>query len=194
MRIKAEQKKWLYGLAILIILCLLTAFYFIREANKSQSVLSESDLKNQETEGSGTGEEIYVHITGAVVNPGVIKLPAGSRVIDAIEKLGGMTEDADSDRINLASVLKDEDKIHIGTKEEQQNGVLEEGMTVSGKVNVNTADAETLKTLPGVGDVLAKNIIDYREKNGSFKALTELKNVDRIGDKIFEKLESLIII
>lgn len=191
---RQNLKKWLYvgvmaGAVILFVLWL-----YFQESSRQKAVLKASDLEPATTENStANSADIYVHITGAVNNPGVIKLASGSRLIDAIEQLGGLTENADTDSVNLAAILEDEDKIHIYTKDEisESGGVSAAGV---GKININTASLEDLKTLPGIGDAIGKSIINYREKNGSFKSLEDLKEVDRIGDKVFEKLKDSITI
>ena len=135
--------------------------------------------------------QMMVHITGAVKQPGVVSLNQGARLIEAIELVGGVTETADLDSLNLARKLQDEEKIHIPAIGEVSQSSLTGENT---KVNINTASLEELKSLPGVGDVIAQGIIDYRQKNGGFKQLEELKNVTRIGDKIYEGLSELITV
>ncbi len=185
-------KRWIYVGAMAAALIVFVLWLFFQEDSRQKAVLKASDTEAVQTENSpGDTAEIYVHITGAVNNPGVIRLAPGSRLIDAIEKLGGLAENADTDSVNLASVLEDEDKIHIYTREETaETGAVSASGT--GRVNINTASLEDLKTLPGIGDAIGKSIIDYREKNGAFKSLEDLKEVDRIGDKVFDKLKDSI--
>ena len=187
-------KRWIYVGAMAAALIVFVLWLFFQEDSRQKAVLKASDTEAVQTENSpGDTAEIYVHITGAVNNPGVIRLAPGSRLIDAIEKLGGLTENADTDSVNLASVLEDEDKIHIYTREETaETGAVSASGT--GRVNINTASLEDLKTLPGIGDAIGKSIIDYREKNGAFKSLEDLKEVDRIGDKVFDKLKVFFIL
>lgn len=189
-----DPRKWLYIGAVAALLIVFMLWLYLQADNRQKAVLNASDTEASDAdEDSGAPADIYVHITGAVENPGVLKLPGGARLIDAIEKLGGLTEDADTDSVNLAAVLKDEDKIHIYTREEVT--LNETGPSgIAGKVNINTAGLEELKTLPGVGDAIGKGIITYREKNGGFRALEELKEVDRIGDKVYDKLKDAIIL
>jgi competence protein ComEA len=151
------------------------------------ATLKEADRESNES----AGAEIMVHITGAVVKPGVVSLKADARLVEAIEKVGGLTENADVNSLNLARKLQDEEKIHVpavGEVDQTSNSIT------SQQININTASLEELKNLPGVGDVIAQGIIDYREKNGGFKQLEELKNVNRIGDKIYEGLTDSITI
>lgn len=144
-------------------------------------------------------DEIIVDVKGEVKNPREYKLREGSRVRDLIEKAGGLTNDANENLIHFSKVLKDEDCIVIYKKGESTENV--ENLNVnentltkneSGKVNINNADVERLKTLQGIGDSKAKLIIEYREKNGSFKNVDELLNVDGIGSKTLEKLRDNI--
>lgn len=188
-------KRWIYISIITAALVIFALWLFLQEDSRQKAVLKTSDTEVVNAEnGQENAAEIYVHITGAVNNPGVIKLAQGSRLIDAIEKLGGLAENADTDSVNLASVLEDEDKIHIYTKDETAETGTGSASAASGmgRVNINTASLEDLKTLPGIGDAIGKSIIDYREKNGAFRSLEDLKEVDRIGDKVFEKLKDSI--
>lgn len=179
---------------LLVVVALAAAFvmwYGIREKNAAKTLLSERPTESA-SDAAEASEDIYVHITGEVAKPGVLTLPAGARLIDAVEAAGGMTAEADSDSVNLASVLEDEDKIVIPAKEDA--AATAPGVSAEGKVNLNTATLEELKTLNGVGDVIGQNIIDYREANGGFKSIEELMEVDRIGEKLFEKLRDNIVI
>ena len=144
-------------------------------------------------------DEIIVDVKGEVKNPREYKLREGSRVRDLIEKAGGLTNDANENLIHFSKVLKDEDCIVIYKKGESTENVENLNVTEntltkneSGKVNINNADVERLKTLQGIGDSKAKLIIEYREKNGSFKNVDELLNVDGIGSKTLEKLRDNI--
>nr|WP_276537079.1 helix-hairpin-helix domain-containing protein [Anaerosalibacter massiliensis] len=144
-----------------------------------------------------------VHISGQVFKPGLIELKNGSRVTDAVNKAGGLKDEADLDRINLAKKLIDEEKIYIpkigeendmvedinssneDTQENSQNG--------NDKIDINKATKEELMGLPGIGEVLAGRIIEYRESN-KFKTIEDIKNVSGIGDKKFESIENMIIV
>lgn len=141
---------------------------------------------------------IMVHISGAVQRPGVIELELGKRLIDAVEICGGLKEDADIDRINLAKKLVDEEKIYIPRIGEELSPNLihsseENREANSGKVNINTCSKAELLLLPGIGDVLADRIIEYREKT-PFKSIEDIKNVSGIGEKKFESIKDLITV
>ncbi|MGI6576069.1 MAG: helix-hairpin-helix domain-containing protein [bacterium] len=138
-------------------------------------------------------EVILVHVAGAVVNRGVYDLPLGSRVIDAIEAAGGGTDAANIHALNLAALLRDEDYIYVPTMEEEtiMSGVNAVANN-TGKINLNRASKEELETLPGIGPALASRIITYRETNGPFRRVDELKKVSGIGDVRFEELKDLV--
>lgn len=148
--------------------------------------------------------DIVVHIEGAVKQPGVFTLPYGSRVNDVLNLAGGPTEEADLARINLAAFLQDAVQIIIPTIGEEiatstanylQTGTNVAADTVNNSlVNINTADERILTTLPGVGPVIAGNIIAHREANGSFSSVEELRNVPRIGEVTMDRLRNLVTI
>lgn len=146
------------------------------DAKSSRSSLRETEM-------------LAVFVCGSVVTPGVYELPTGSRVYEAIALAGGMTDEAAQTAVNQAELLTDGQMIEIPTKEEQQVRTAAEEARLDGLVNINTADLDELKTLPGIGDSKARSIIAYREKNGAFKTIEDIKSVDGIGDGIFAKLE-----
>lgn len=154
-------------------------------------------------------EKIIVHVSGAVNSEGIVELEAGSRIANAIEKAGGIKESADMSEINLAYLLEDGMKIYIPTKEETEankknantqnenyvtsssegenskkyiNNIQSSSSTStssSKKVNINTATQEELDTLPGIGPSIAGKIIEYREQNGKFSNIEDIKEVSR---------------
>ncbi len=173
--------------------------------------------------GDGAGDSggtAVVHVAGAVKKAGVVKLPKGSRVHDAIVAAGGGTAAADLNRLNLASVLEDGQKIHVPRQGEplQQEAAAPGGQpagstpagsgtagtgsgasdggsgTAGPKVNLNTATAEDLDGLPRVGPVLAQRIVKWRAEHGSFKAVEELDAVDGVGPKMLEALLPLVTV
>lgn len=148
---------------------------------------------------------VIIHITGAVKNPGVYQLKSTDRVIDAVRIAGGATEVANLDAVNLAALLRDGQKIIIPYKilknpeEENNENIYKsiEGMyssSTSGKININTANASTLQTLPGIGPVLSERIIEYRNQNGLFGIIDDIKDVSGIGEKKFEGIKDLICV
>ncbi|MGI5949094.1 DUF655 domain-containing protein [Peptoniphilus sp.] len=139
-------------------------------------------------------EELYVHISGAVKNPGLYKMKPNSRIADAIEEAGGSLDDANLDAINLAAKLSDEDKIYLPKIGEEVPSIATSTSTSSTnaeKINLNTADLNSLTNIPGVGEKTAQKILEYREKN-RFKNIEDIKNVDGIGDKKFESMKDFI--
>ena len=140
---------------------------------------------------------IFVDIKGAVKKPGVYQMKAGDRVKDAIDAAGGLTAEADSQKVNLAQRVEDQMVIVVPKVGEEAEaipaGVTSKETSKEGKVNINTATVEELKTLKGVGEKKAEAIIEYRKKNGSFKTKEDLMKVRGIGKKLFESFEERIV-
>ena len=149
-----------------------------------------------------TPRPLYVYVSGAVAHPDVYELSYDSIVKDAIEAAGGPTGEADLNRINLARRVHDEEQIYVPQKGEESFPVNppsgpsapSSSSQEGGKVNINTATAEKLDTLPGVGPSIAQRIIDYRTTNGPFQSIEDIKNVKGIGDATFEKLKDKITV
>lgn len=157
-----------------------------------QPVVVEGPMSiEEEGETAAEPREVVVHIAGAVVNSGVYRLPEGSRVIDALEAAGGGTPDADLDALNLAEVLVDGRRYYVPTVEETAAGA-NPSRVAPAKININLATQAELETLPGIGPALASRIIAYRETNGPFRRIEDVKRVPGIGDKRFEELKDLI--
>lgn len=139
-------------------------------------------------------QNVVVYVSGAVQNPGVVSLAYGSRVIDAVNLLGGPTKTANLQGVNMAAPLTDGQQIHVPSKEESEgSGVATgAGRVTGGKININTADTVALDTLPGVGPSTAQKIIDYRKNSGPFSSLEDLKNVPGIGESKYQHLKDKI--
>jgi competence protein ComEA len=135
---------------------------------------------------------IYVHLLGAVLAPGLYQLPADARAVDAVAAAGGFAEGADRASLNLARFLSDGEQVYIPVVGELPLDPPRATGTIGGKVNLNTADAATLETLPRVGPAMAERIIAWREENGRFAAVDDLKSVTGIGDKTFEAMRELV--
>lgn len=130
---------------------------------------------------------LTVHVAGAVNRPGVYDLPAGSRVADAVEAAGGATDNATTEDINLARALVDGEQVRVPTEGEQMDA--HGGPAGAGdRININQADASALEDLPGVGPVLAKRIVAYRDEHGPFASVDELDGVTGVGPAILEGL------
>lgn len=165
-------------------------YMYYEESIEANEITNEENVIQEET--------ITVHITGEIKYPGVVVLKNGDRIVDAIEAAGGETENADLDRVNLAYVLNDGDKIYIPNKnEEEEKGNIittenEIGQEKKITININTATLEELIKLPGIGEATANKIIEYRKQNGKFQNIEELKNVPGIGNSKYETLKEMI--
>lgn len=186
---------------------LISLAYFYNDKDEYgviENTTEQSNSADSQTQEDKNEEDIYIHITGEVLSPGVIVLPKGSRIIDAIEKGGGVTENADLSKINLVYVLTDGQKLIIPSindeRNEIENNIITNGESNitqgesngKGKVNINTASQTELETIEGVGPSLANKIIEYRKKNGRYKTIDELKNVSGIGESKYETIKERI--
>ena len=148
---------------------------------------------------SPTQSMLFVHVAGWVRRPGVYELREGDRVIDAIERAGGPKRGADLGGLNLAALLVDAQQILVPRPvpaAPPAGTVPPEGETPSGStlVNVNVSTAEELETLPGIGEVLAATIIQYREENGPFTSVDQLVEVSGIGEVTLEEIRDLVTV
>ena len=140
---------------------------------------------------------ITVDVKGAVKTPGIYDLPVGSRINDAVQKAGGLTDNADNKSINLAQKISDEALVYVPTKEEAISQDIHSNASntkENKKVNLNKASLEELKQVKGLGAKRAQDIIDHRESNGKFKSVDELKKVSGIGAKTIEKLKEYVTV
>ncbi|MDK7170996.1 helix-hairpin-helix domain-containing protein [Streptococcus oralis] len=165
----------------------------------SKDSSSEKEIKKEEKEESPEQDLITVDVKGAVKSPGIYDLPVGSRVHDAVQKAGGLTDEADSKSLNLAQKVSDEALVYVPTKgEEAASQQAASGTTPSTskekKINLNKASLEELKQVKGLGGKRAQDIIDHREANGKFKSVDELKKVSGIGAKTIEKLKDYVTV
>lgn len=183
---------------ILLILVGVGGLFSKREESVEGTTVVETTMLVEKTEVSTTQETvIFVDIKGEVKKPGVYHMKVGDRVKDALEAAGGLTEEADSQKVNLAKRLEDQMVIvvpKVGEEaEEIPAGETRKEATKEGKVNINTATVEELKTLKGVGEKKAEAIIEYRKKNGSFQTKEDLMKVRGIGKKLFESFQERIV-
>lgn len=207
-----QTQKRIFIIGIIIAVGIIAFYVYSKDNNYEEISTEEIMVKNEtQTEETTDTEKIVVHIMGAVKNEGIVELNEGARVSDAINSAGGLAEDADMSKINLAYVLEDGVKIRIpsindepteeyittdgveivgSSSQTTQNG----GNSKSGLININTANETELDSLPGIGPSIAAKIINYREENGDFASIEDIKNVNGIGDSKFEELKDLICV
>lgn len=172
------------------------------EVSKSEDDTQEEAAKSidSDQEMEQVDMTIYVHVCGAVVRPGVYEVSSGKRIFEVIELAGGVSSDGAAHALNQAEVVADGQKIVVPTLEEAENlepdfGMDHEGGTSGdGLVNINKAGKEELMTLPGIGTSKADSIISYREENGNFQAIEDIKNITGIKDGLFSKIKDKISI
>lgn len=146
-------------------------------------------------------QNIVVYVTGEVKNPGIVELTSEHRVKDAIDAVGGFTENADLNSINLAAKLQDEQHyiVHkIGEISAPANSIsstsFQSFSAAPTLININRAGVEELKTLDGIGDALAQRIIDYRTEKGNFSSIEDIRNVTGIGEKKYDAIKDHITV
>lgn len=213
----SKKEKILY----LIIIFLLVVFGGAHVKNYYESVVQKSDeretnhfvfentseIKSVENplmqENEIETAKIMVHISGAVVNPGIVTLDAGKRVKDVIDIAGGVYDTADLDRVNLAKIVQDEQKIYIPRKGETvfmpstqdplmgTTQVVDPVNTSKGRLNINQCTKSELISLPGIGEKTADKILEYRKEHG-FSKIEDIMHVKGIGPKKFEKIKDMI--
>lgn len=164
------------------------------EVPPAHSSPSATGVGAEAVDGAG---ELFVHVSGAVVSPGLVTLAAGARVVDAIAAAGGLTPDGDPAGVNLARLVSDGEQLVVPREGELPpagavGGGGSVGGATAGLVNLNTAGQTELETLPRIGPALAQRILDWRAANGRFSATTDLLKVTGIGDKVFEGLKDRV--
>lgn len=203
----AQLNKKIMAVAVAVVFCLLAAFWpHEREADVLKIEQQDVDTASEEE------AKITVYVSGAVANPGLHEIAPGSRAVEAIAAAGGMTEEANKDKVNLAKICKDGMQVNVprlSAKERRRlaaantpassaetaeqsgasyNSAQESETALTGKVHLNTATAEELETLPGVGAVTAQRIVEYRSAHG-FARIEDIMNVKGIGQAKFKKMQ-----
>lgn len=192
-------RKYIYVITIIIfiIFCVIIVFRKkeLKDNNINYTVNKENILINNENEDIEE-EYIYVDIKGEVINPNVYKLKKGLRVIDVINLAGGLTEESDTSNINLSKIVTDEMVIVIKSKTEEKEYInsdieLSNNNYNNTLININSCTINELLTLPGIGEVKANNIIEYRKKN-KFNTIKDIMNVSGISESLFNKIKEYI--
>ncbi len=209
------MKDWMYEHKIYLIIAVIIAFgtvyYFLEERKSTPEINVEEIVPTNINEGEEAAERpqnqiqetesFIVDVKGQVKMPGVYSSSQEERVIDVVQRAGGLTENADESKVNFAEHVQDAMVIYIPAKGEE--GSMPEGLTSNpadtggtkqGKINLNKADESELQNLPGIGPSKAAAILEYRETNGAFKSVEDLKNISGIGDNTFDKLKDLITV
>ncbi|MDI9636939.1 ComEA family DNA-binding protein [Kamptonema cortianum] len=181
-----------FGLAGIGALLLVSVGYWGAQGSKEPTPV---DIRQTETTPlsehvQSTEGKILIHISGAVRQPGVVSLPVGARVLDAIQAAGGFDAGADQSRLNLAAVLTDGAKLDVP----QQGSAESETVTPGGPVSINSASQTELESLPGIGPTLATRIIEYRTVNGGFRSIEDLMQVKGIGQKLYDRIKFLVVL
>ena len=211
-----SKRKYLIIIVICIIVLIVgyIIYYFLQNNNEEEYIEDEieNDVENSiENNLVENTETIVVHISGQVINSGVITLNKLSRVIDAINVAGGPTAKADLGKVNLAYIIEDGQRIYIPSIDEKvdtyildKSGDTEIVISGSGNknthkeekvmININTANEEELQKLPGVGSSIAIRIVQYRKENGKFNKIEDIKNISGIGDSKFDKIKNNIFV
>lgn len=199
-----KQRKIVIIIGILVIILIGWKIYDSSNfETEEESQITDSNVQESKTDDEE--ELVIVHVTGEVKKPGVVRVREGSRVEDIVKAAGGLTENADISNINLAYVVEDGTKIRIPSADDEKQeeyitqsigeGIImqeESNNSRSNIVNINTANETELEELPGIGASIAGRIIEYRNKNGKFKSIEDIKNVTGIGDSKFEKIKESI--
>lgn len=199
---KINNKKIIITIISVLVIVLLIVINLNSEGEEVIIESIETDtVVNQEPK---VVNKIMVHIIGCVNNPGVIEIQEDARIIDVIGEAGGLTAEADISKVNLAYKVKDAQKIYIPsiydddeieyiTTENGSNVIIENrGEEANAVVNINSATQTELETLPGIGPSTALKIVNYREKNGKFKSIEDIKQVPGIGDAKFEGIKDML--
>lgn len=207
-----KQKIVVIAIAGIVVIGIMYFIYNKNQVKEDINIENEILVNNVITNENNTNDDIVIiHITGSVKNPGIVKLKEGSRIEDAIESAGGLTENADITKVNLAYVVEDGTKIKIPSASEEDIGdediidsksgdniIIKENTVSSNNstqtININKATEKEFETLPGIGPSLASKIIEYRNQNGKFESIEDIKNVNGIGDNKYEKIKDLITV
>lgn len=201
-----KQKIIKIAIAGIVVVLAIVYYFSTKEENTYDDILAsdvvvENKVEEVKQEPEKESSFIKVYVAGEVNSPGVIELEEGSRIEDAIEGAGGVKAEANLKNINLAYEVSDGEKIYIPnlSEESEEENVPEPNISNSnantkGKVNINKATATELTSVPGIGASTAQKIITYREENGKFQTIEDVKKVSGIGDSKFESMKDFIAV
>lgn len=201
-----KQKIIKIAIAGIVVVLAIVYYFSTKEENTYDDILAsdvvvENKVEEVKQEPEKESSFIKVYVAGEVNSPGVIELEEGSRIEDAIEGAGGVKAEANLKNINLAYEVSDGEKIYIPnfSEESEEESVPEPNASSSntntkGKVNINKATATELTSVPGIGASTAQKIITYREENGKFQTIEDVKKVSGIGDSKFESMKDFIAV
>ncbi|MBS4173603.1 helix-hairpin-helix domain-containing protein [Bacillus sp. FJAT-49736] len=196
-----KNKKIVYGSVVAVIIIII--YFYNQKPNEDitenlQQTPLHAEKKEDITQSDKQNTKMLVDVKGAVAKPGVYEAKEDNRVIDIIQKAGGFKKQADQKKVNLAEKVHDEMVIYVPVEGESAESDinLPSGLQMQEnvKVNINTATLDELQTLTGIGPSKAAAIMEYREQNGGFQKVEDIKNVSGIGDKTFEKLKDSIMV
>lgn len=191
-------------LGVIILLLIIGMVIYSNHNDNYNEITSEDVYLNVKANNAIEESIVIVHITGEVNNPGIVKIAQNSRLVDVIEAAGGLTENADINKINLAYIISDGQKIYIPNineniedyiNNEPGEGIIDNANSGNNTlVNINTATQTELETLTGIGPSIALKIINYRKENGRFKNIEDIKNVPGIGNSKYESIKNNICV
>ncbi|WES65331.1 ComEA family DNA-binding protein [Microbacter sp. GSS18] len=182
------------GAAVALVLAALTVTVVVGVVRSAFVPVAEFDAPEATPGDAVAPVGVYVHVSGAVAQPGLYVLDSGSRVVDAVAAAGGLAADADPDGVNLARSVSDGEQLRVPREGEADTGSGHAGVDPDGRVDLNTADVAALETLPRVGPALAQRIIEWREANGGFTSVDDLLAVSGFGEKMVASLRDLVTV
>jgi competence protein ComEA len=211
-----KQYRFYIAMFVLNLAVVVGVIYLVRREEPRQLLITTPSPRpetNVPTPIAQESKSLRVVVQGAVNRPGTVQLDSGASLADALQKAGGVTQDADLSNLDLTLALKDGDKISVPPRASGQVPANEpltpsnaipthnaaaspppSGVTSSAKLNLNTATLKELDRLPGIGPVLAQRILDYRQAHGSFRSVEELKQVRGIGDALYDEIKDKVTV
>lgn len=201
LNLSSLSKPVLAGIVVVFVVVAVMAGRLIADAaTASEVVVAPADSGTLQEEEEPSPATVFVHVSGLVAAPGLVELPEGSRVADAVQAAGGLAEGADGASVNLARVVADGEQVVVGAlapATSDGDGAVATASTsgvASGKININRATAEELTALPGVGESTASKIVADRKANGPFASPSDLTRVSGIGEKKLQAMIDLIAV